>query len=263
MATSGKLSFTSSTVMTTIITLQVLFALIICLFSRDSLSPLSRFHKQRGDDDSMIYFGILAAGTLCWPLLWHVTIGFNVIEECKLLFIPLLWPIFLGIIQLYDSFYDRCEDVGDHQQQRSTLIGGIQTDTATVISFAFASATLFWAMGGKQNSLPSVRIVIIALLLCIGLIVPTYSFMDNNQRYTSYARVTQRVFVNYSMGLIMTALVMAFSNCTTQVKLVADMVKHVDAPVNPPHHAPTTDANVHVNAPTTTPTTTHAHINEF
>jgi uncharacterized oligopeptide transporter (OPT) family protein len=60
------------------------------------------------------------------------------------------------------------------------------------------------------------------LLLCIGLIVPTQHFMDNNQRYATYVRVAQRVFVNYAMGFLMTALIIVLSNCVVSLSKPVD-----------------------------------------
>jgi hypothetical protein len=40
--------------------------------------------------------------------------------------------------------------------------------------------------------------------------------VDNNQQYTTYVRVAQRVFVNYCIGFIITALIVAVTNCIEQ-----------------------------------------------
>ena len=120
----------------------------------------------------------------------------------------------LAIFQIYDFYHEKCEEVHDHQVQRIAFIGGLQLDTSTVISFAFASASLFWAVGNRQNLLPSIRILVVALLICIGLIVPTNHFIDNNQQYTTYVRVFQRVCINFALGFVMTALVVLLTNCS-------------------------------------------------
>jgi hypothetical protein len=182
--------------------------------SPHTLSPLSNFVKSRADEDEAIFSQVITIGSLLWPFIWYCTVGFSALQSCPILFFPFLWPIVLGIFQLYDFFHERCEDVQDHQQQRIAVIGGIQLDTGTVVSYAFASASLFWAAGNRQNLLPSIRILVLALVICIGFIVPTNNFIDNNQRYTSYVRAAQRVFVNYSMAFIMTALVILLGNCT-------------------------------------------------
>lgn len=181
------------------------------------MSPLSDYTKTRGDEDELIFFDVLTAGTLFWTLVWFVVMGFDKLYQCPLLFVAFLWPILLGIFQLYDVYYERCENIQDSQQQRMHFIGSIHTDTSTVVSFAFACASLFWAISsrgtGAVNVLSSIRILIVALLICIGLIVPTQHFLDNNQRYTTYARACQRVFVNYSLGFILTALMVLLANC--------------------------------------------------
>jgi hypothetical protein len=212
-----------------IIFIQVFIAFIFIAVSDDILPTLSHFLKQRRDDDMLIYFNVLVIGTLLWTGIWCAVIGFDTIRVCPWILIGLIWPIAIGIFQLYDIYYDRCEDTQDHQQQRTHLIGGIHVDTSTIISFSFASATLFWAIGNigdKKNLLPAARIIMVSLLLCIGLVVPTQHFVDNNQRYATYVRVSQRVIINYAMGFLMTALIVVLTNCvnssTSSTSLIQD-----------------------------------------
>lgn len=199
-----------------VIVVHVFLASVLGAVSDQSLPPLSHYLKQRHDDDTMIYFNVIAIGTLLWTGIWCAVVGFDLIRSCPWILIGLLWPLMMGVFQLYDIYYDRCEDTQDHQQQRSGLIGGIHLDTSTVISFAFASATLFWAIGNigdKRNLVPAARIIMTSLLICISLVVPTQHFVDNNQRYATYVRVAQRVAINYAMGFLMTALILVLTNC--------------------------------------------------
>ena len=186
---------------------------LILSLSGKTLSPLSKYIKQRGDDDSVIYFSVLVAGTLLWPLIWFLALGPEPVKKCPILLVALLWPIGLGIFQLYDVYYDRCENVDDHQHHRASLITGITGDTATIITVSFAIGTLFMVLGIKQQLFSPARLIVIGLIICIGLIFPTNHFVDNNQRYTIYVRMAQRVFVNYCIGFIITALVVAVTNC--------------------------------------------------
>jgi len=199
-----------------IVLLQVILALVLAGVADGALPPLSHYLKQRRDDDTMIYFNVITVGTLLWTGVWCAVVGWSMAQQCPWILVGLLWPMALGLFQLYDVYYDRCEDAQDHQQQRTHLIGGIHLDTSTVISFAFASATLFWAIGNigdRRNLIPAARIIMVALLLCIGLVVPTQHFVDNNQRYATYVRVAQRVSINYAMGFLMTALMIVLTNC--------------------------------------------------
>lgn len=216
----GKNKMDISSVFGIIILIQVFFAFSLIAVSDDVLAPLSNFLKQRHDDDTTVYFNVIVIGTLLWTGIWCAVIGFDTIRACPWILIGLLWPLVMGIFQLYDIYYERCEDTQDHQQQRTHLIGGIHIDTSTLISFSFASATLFWAIGNigdKKNLLPAARIIMVALLICIGFIVPTQHFIDNNQRYATYVRVSQRVAINYAMGFLMTALIVVLTNCVTNV----------------------------------------------
>jgi hypothetical protein len=199
-----------------IIFLEFCIALIIISVTSKTLSPLSRYIKQRGDDDTIIYFSVIAIGTLLWPMLWFFALGPDIVKKCPTLLIALLWPIGLGIFQLYDIYYDRCENIEDHQSHRASLITGITGDTATIITVSFAIGTLFIVLGIKQQLFSPARLLVIGLIICIGLIFPTNHFVDNNQQYTTYVRVAQRVFVNYCIGFIITALIVAVTNCIEQ-----------------------------------------------
>ena len=198
---------------------MTLVAVLVGTLSERMLPSVSTYMKQRNEDDVMIFFNVSLAGTLLWPLLFVGVLGADIIRQCPWTLIGLLWPIAIGVLQMYDMYYDRCEDIRDNQEQRSHLIGGIHLDSSTVISFAFACATFFWAIGNvgnKANLMPSARIIMMALLLCIGFIVPTQHFLDNNQRYSIYVRVAQRVGVNCAMGLLITALIIVMTNCISQ-----------------------------------------------
>jgi hypothetical protein len=200
-----------------IIGIQILIAVFIATYTNRTLAPISRFLRQRGDDDAVIYYNVMAIGVLLWPMLWYITIGFDALKECPTLFIAFLWPIVLGIFQLVDIYYDKHEDVQDSQQQRITLIGSIHSDGAAIVSFAFAIGSLYWSVsrttGDHINLIPSVRIIIVSLLVCIATIVPLSHFANNNQRYSTVARVAQRVFVNYAVGFIIGALIIILAHC--------------------------------------------------
>ncbi len=188
----------------------------IALGTNNTLSPISRFLKQRGDDDAIIYFNIMAIGALLWPLVWYFTVGFAALKNCPSLLIAFVWPILLCTFQLYDTYYEWHEDTQDIQDKRHSLVGSIHIDSATVVSFAFAIGSLFWIikmLQDKHNILPSVRLIIITLIVCIACIIPLTHFVNNNQRYTTVARVSQRIFVNYASGFIMSALIMVLSGC--------------------------------------------------
>jgi len=186
----------------------------ISLISDTMLPTLTHFAKQRHEDDMLIFFNVLMFGTLIWPLLF-INI-FPSIDTCPWILVGLMWPIGLGILQMYDMYYDRCEEIKDHQERRSTLIGGIHFDSSTIISFAFACATFFWAignLGNKEKLIPAARVILVVLLICVGFIVPTQNIVDNSQRYSLYIRAMQRIAVNYTIGLLITALIIVISNC--------------------------------------------------
>ena len=194
--------------------MMVVVCFAICLFSDTFLPTVSHFTKQRREDDMLIFFNVVVIGTLLWPLIFMNI--FKNIENCPWIVIGFLWPVGIGILQMYDMYFDRCEEVKDHQERRSSLIGGIHFDSSTIISFAFACATFFWAvgnMGNKEKLIPAAKIILTVLLICVCFIVPTQHIIDNSQRYSLYIRAIQRVAVNYTIGLLITALIIIITNC--------------------------------------------------
>ena len=192
--------------------LLVGFVGLLFYISCSCLSPISGYVKQRGDDDEVIFLHSMVIGALLWGVVWWMLIGFEVFETVPALLMPFFWPILLTLFQIIDTHYDRCEDIQPPHAQRQQLILGIRADTGTIISTSFAIGTLLVALGRTSAHTPPIRLVVVVLLLGIGFIVPTHYFVNNNQRYTVFVRVLQRMIVNYSIGFIMAALVLIWNH---------------------------------------------------
>jgi len=191
----------------------ILLALGILVYSRYIFSSQSFHVMDRGDDDQLIGSSVLAAGILLWPVIWDAVVGYDKLFSCSPLYIAFAWPIVLLLFQMYDSHCDYQEDIENVQNQRHDIIKAVQSDSGTIISVAFAMGTIFLVMsrlGNEKILYESVRIVIVALIMCIAFIMPTANFMDNSHRYTVYIRYSQRVFINYVVGLVVAALIMMF-----------------------------------------------------
>ena len=197
----------------------VIFAILFCVMADDILPRLSHFMKHRREDDVLIFFNVIMCGTLLWPLLFFTV--FKHIDVCPWILIGLLWPVCLGILQIYDMYYNRCEEIHDVQERRVVMISGINVDTSTIISFAFACATFFWAignLGNKEKLIPAARLILVVLLICIAFIVPTQHIVDNSQRYCLYIRAVQRVAVNFTIGLLISSLIIVITNCAKVIQ---------------------------------------------
>ena len=194
-------------------------ALVLIVCSDQFLPPLSPYCKERQCEDNMIYQTVLVVGTLLWPLIWFCFVPFEKLTTCPIISLSLVWPFVIGIFQLYDSFHDKSESTLDFQQHRVVLIGGIHFDANVIISLIFAIIALFWTLSFKYGLVtknvtgPSIKVLILALLVVVALILPTQHNSDNNQKYTSYLRAAQRIFINYCIGFILLALMVIFTNC--------------------------------------------------
>jgi hypothetical protein len=196
-----------------------IFAILLCVMADSILPKLSHYMKDRREDDVLIFFNVIVCGTILWPLLFFAV--FKHIDVCPWILVGLLWPVCLGILQIYDMYYNRCEEMHDVQERRGVMISGIHIDTSTVISFSFACATFFWAIGNvgnKEKLVPAARLILVVLLICIAFIVPTQHIVDNSQRYCLYIRALQRVAVNYTIGLLIASLIVVISNCAKVIQ---------------------------------------------
>lgn len=193
-------------------------SILIITSTNCALSPISSFLRHRGDDDFIIRNNILTGGALLWPLLWYFIIGFNVFSQYPALIIAFIWPIALCAFQNVDMYHDYQEDTRDVQEIRYSLVGGIHVDNSTIVSFAFAFGALFWLVKDRGDFMPSIKLIVFVLLICITLIMPLTHFVNNNQRYTAVARTAQRVCVNYTFGLIVAALIMVLYNCSNRTQ---------------------------------------------
>jgi hypothetical protein len=187
----------------------------VLVFPGNLFSRHSRHLGQRGDDDTVVHYSVLLAGMFLWPVIWDLALGYEILSKNKALWFAFLWPMVLCLFQMYDYSWDTQEDVETVENQRQTTILGVKADSGTIISIAFAMGTIFLVMsrvGDEQALAQAAKLAMIALLICIALIVPTAQYMDNNQKYTVFVRKAQRVFVNYSTGFIMAALLIVFTS---------------------------------------------------
>lgn len=194
--------------------MMIVLCFASCLLSDSALPTVSHFTKQRREDDMLIFFNVSFIGAILWPLIFMTV--FRNIENCPWIVVGFLWPVGMSVLQMYDMYYDRCEETKDNQERRSSLIGGIHFDSSSIVSFAFACATFFWAvgsMGNKEKLIPATKIILTVLLICVLFIMPTQHIVDNSQRYSLYTRAMQRVAVNYTTGLLISALIIIITNC--------------------------------------------------
>lgn len=193
--------------------LLVVSAVLVLLYSQKNCSG-SKYYRARGDEEDSIQYTVLMMGILLWPVIWDCTMGYSSLKIHPFLWLALLWPMVLCYLQMVDYKHDKHEKVQNPHEQRTSSILNLHGDSGTVISISFAMGTIFLAVSRLSNQTivyQSIKVVMVALLICIALVIPATHYMDNNQPYTAYIRQSQRVFINYATGFIMAALLMMFS----------------------------------------------------
>lgn len=190
--------------------LLILLAIVVIICSRWGYSPHSRYVCERGDDEMMLMQTTLCVGMLVWPVVWDTLIGYDSLRQKPVLLLAFLWPILISLYQMMDREHDEDEDLSNAEKRRKIKIMGVQGDASTLISIAFAMGSIFMVMPHISPNKKMIRnaayIVVVALLFCIALVLPTANNVINSQGYTHLFRNVQRVAINYSLGLIMAAL---------------------------------------------------------
>ncbi len=195
------------------------FSCFIWYTTTRSHACISKYTNQRGENEMMIYVSVLLIGSLFWPIVFYLIVGWdNIFERIPFASVALIWPIVLCGIQLYDIYHDHLEDIQDLQSKRVSIFSGIQADTSTIVSFSFAIATILWVLGDKQNLVPSAKLVVVVLLFCMAFILPIHQFVDNNQTYALVTRAFQRILMNYMTGLILMSLITVLTSCFRREK---------------------------------------------
>lgn len=171
---------------------------------------------ERGDDAVVIQRSVLFSGIFLYPVFWDLIIGYDILMENKALVFAFVYPMLVTFYQIIDDKYDQEEDMSDVLGRHSRKILGIQGESTTIISTAFAMGGLFMILPTLTKDSNVIRnasyMVVIALLICVSLMLPTANYVVNSQRYTYIVRNIQRVCLNYALGLIIASLIIIVSS---------------------------------------------------
>lgn len=181
----------------------------LLLLVQHPLSKQSEYQRTRGDDDLWILLCILTAGSFVWLFItrWITTH----VSSHGAMMIGLFWPILFGIFQLLDFYHDRWETLQDVNNNRRPVVKSIREESATLISFIFAMGAILFAVGNREKTTPAIRLMLIALILCIGFIATTHWLGNHFQRSAVMWKSMQRVLVNYATGFLLCAQIVIFT----------------------------------------------------
>ena len=138
-------------------------------------------------------------GVLLWPLLFHATLGMESLNTSKILILPFLWPIALGLFDLMNSDSQTCETEKRWWMSSKTM------DANALAGMTFALGSVLSVNMDKRLSQSVTPVLMMALAICIALIIPSPAMSPGSQRH-SVVNAVQKVSVHYAIGLLLAAI---------------------------------------------------------
>lgn len=167
---------------------------------------------ERGHRFKILNTTVSLMGLLLWPVVWDLTMGYNLLFQSPLAIAGFLWPMIINLIQM----------ISTKARGRSKTVG-VYRDASAIISIGFAIGTLLISQVGQNNlsSLEGQKVLpalLYSLLLSIAFVVPIAHIEPN---YTSSVTIksTQRTFLNYSVGFVITGILMYLTSYTQKVQI--------------------------------------------
>lgn len=164
---------------------------------------------ERGHRFKILNTTVSLMGLLMWPVVWDLTMGYDLLFRSPLAIAGFLWPMIINLIQM----------VSTRAQGKSKSMT-VYKDASVIISIGFAIGTLLISQIGRkdlssvegQKVLPA---LLYSLLLSIAFVVPIAHIEPN---YTSSVAIksSQRTFLNYSVGFVITGILMYLSSQMNQ-----------------------------------------------
>lgn len=175
-------------------------------------------------------------GLLLWPIVWDVTIGYELMYHFPFTFLGFLWPMVLIFLDIYFMDIDDDDDNAGGSKSGATtpssgkddapkvdnpllLIHGndshrnIQMDATAVITIAFAMGALLLSNSDPNIAAISSPMIMFALLFTIAFVIPSTDMRMEASSKKSFDAI-QRIFLQYAIGFVIAGIAINLSSLT-------------------------------------------------
>lgn len=164
-------------------------------------------HDEGGRKDALRtrILAVFASGAIAWPLLWLLVVGKRNLTKHPFIIAGLIWPLVMTALDMNLLVH------GEHPRSGTSdkfHIEGLKSSGGGIVSISFALGSLLVAQMDREASNAASPILMFALLLCMAFVVPETALSPRS--FTAQTtEAVQKVFVNYSTGLVITGVTLA------------------------------------------------------
>lgn len=154
---------------------------------------------------------LTTVSALLWPIVFKHLVGFDALQQWPATFIGLLWPIIASLRDLHTL-----SDAHDESSLNAVFAPlTTRSDATTMVTVTFAMGSLLTSQLTPTLSGRTTPLVMYALALLIGVVVPSPPGFTKNEitgtsesgaRLSMETSTTRRFALHWSIGFMLTAL---------------------------------------------------------
>lgn len=153
-------------------------------------------------DDRAAANGIIAAGTLMWPVVFDSVFGYSILKSNPASLVGLVGPMLLGVLQIGSSRSLLDEPASPDETRRS--------EAGIVVSAALSIGILLLSRGKNSPEVVlGLEAILLAVILSVTVVVPAASLGQKQNGTQIVIQAGQRVALNYAVGLVLAGVILA------------------------------------------------------
>lgn len=146
--------------------------------------------------------GILVSGALLWPVLFSTVVGYSALWTSPLLLVGFVIPVILILSQLLTG-RSATDDTRSPDNER-------RVEAQILLSSALSIGILLLNLhSDKAHSKEGMKVLILAVVLCLALVVPSASLAQKATGRKILVQAVQRVCLDMAVGLVVTGVVLS------------------------------------------------------
>ena len=195
-----------SNVISLLCALTISIIIIVLIVSNRMEKRIDQRCGGRKDALRIRILGIFAVGGIAWPLLWILVIKGHVLQKYPPIAIGFIWTFIMIALDMNNVVNGEFPTTGNSEK----FVGAVRPMGSSIIGILFALGSLLATQVDRRASAMASPILLFALLICVGLVVPQPSF-----KFKTFSSQTvealQKTCLNYSTGFIISGVTLAMS----------------------------------------------------